>query len=116
VASVDLSGAITEFNRSFQEMTGYTDEELLGMNFRSLTPDKWHAAEDRIIREEVIPLGFSGIYEKEYERKDGTVFPVELRAFLIRDADGQPAGMWAIIRDITERKRAEQDIIEREEK
>ena len=116
VASVDLSGAITEFNRSFQEMTGYTDEELLGMNFRSLTPEKWHAAEDRIIREEVIPLGFSGIYEKEYERKDGTVFPVELRAFLIRDADGQPAGMWAIIRDITERKRAEQDIIEREEK
>ena len=116
IASVDMDGKITEINQSFREMVGYSEEELLGMNFRGLTPEKWHAAEDRIISEEVIRLGFSGIYEKEYQRKDGTVFPVELRVFLIRSADGQPAGMWAIVRDITERKRAEQDIIEREEK
>ena len=51
--------------------------------------------------------GYSDIYEKEYRRKDGTIFPVELRNYLIKDEKGQPAGIWAIVRDITERKRAE---------
>ena len=45
------------------------------------------------------------MYEKEYIRKDGTVFPVELRSYLIRDGDGKATGMWAFVRDITERKR-----------
>ena len=47
------------------------------------------------------------MYEKEYIRKDGTVFPVELRTFLLRNEAGEPTGMWAIVRDVTERKRAE---------
>jgi signal transduction histidine kinase/CheY-like chemotaxis protein len=45
------------------------------------------------------------VYEKEYRKKDGTVFPVELRTFLTRNDSGEKEGMWAIVRDITERKR-----------
>jgi PAS domain S-box-containing protein len=59
------------------------------------------------VAEEILPRGYSDVYEKEYRRKSGTIFPVELRAFLTRDADGQPAMMWAIVRDITRRKLAE---------
>jgi signal transduction histidine kinase len=44
------------------------------------------------------------VYEKEYRRKDGSIFPVELRAFLIRK-DGRPTAMWAIVRDITETRK-----------
>ena len=47
------------------------------------------------------------MYQKEYIRKDGTVFPVELRTFLLRNEAGEPTGMWAIVRDVTERKRAD---------
>jgi PAS domain-containing protein len=54
--------------------------------------------------------GHSDVYEKEYLRKDGTVFPVEVRTFLIRNEAGKPAGMWAIVRDITERKRMEGEL------
>jgi len=36
------------------------------------------------------------------------VFPVELRTFLIRDKNGQPEAMWAIVRDVTERRRTEE--------
>lgn len=46
--------------------------------------------------------------EAKYRRKDGTVVPVELRTILLKDEKGQPCGMWAIIRDITERKQAEE--------
>jgi signal transduction histidine kinase len=54
----------------------------------------------------VMPRGYSAIYEKEYQRKNGTVFPIELRTILIRNQSGKPLGMWAIVRDVTERKAA----------
>ncbi|MEI6196418.1 MAG: PAS domain S-box protein [Verrucomicrobiota bacterium] len=53
----------------------------------------------------VLPRGYSEVYEKEYRRQDRTVFPVELRVLASKDAYGQVTGMWAIVRDITERKR-----------
>ncbi len=62
----------------------------------------------RVVPEQILPRGHSEVYEKEYIRKDGTVFPVELRTFLLRNEAGEPTGMWAIVRDISERKRAEQ--------
>ena len=71
-----------------------------------MTPARWHAFEARLVTEEILLRGHCEVYEKEYIRKDGTVFPVELRTFLLRNEAGEPTGMWAIVRDITERKRA----------
>lgn len=95
-------------------MLDYSDEELRGKTFQDLTPEKWHEIEARVVAGQVLPRGFSEVYEKECRRRNGTVFPVELRAFLIRDDAGQPVGMWAIIRDITERKQFEKALQERE--
>ena len=103
--AVDMAGRITEFNPAYQALLGYTAEELRQKTYVDLTPQKWHAIEARIVTEQISRAGYSEVYEKEYRRKDGTIFPVELRTFLIRDANGQPAAMWAIVRDITERKR-----------
>ncbi|MEE9914153.1 MAG: PAS domain-containing protein [Deltaproteobacteria bacterium] len=108
-ARVDLDGTIRECNDAFVEMIGYTPEELETLTYRDITPEKWHAVEARIHEKQVFPRGYSDIYEKEYRRKDGTIFPVELRAFLLRDDSGSPLGTWAIIRDITERKQVERD-------
>ncbi len=52
--------------------------------------------------------GYSGLYEKEYIRKDGAVFPVELRSYVVRRDDGAIDYLWGIARDISERKRAEE--------
>lgn len=107
-AMVDMAGYIREWNPAFQDMVGYSADELRQLTFFDLTPDKWHEMEVRIVAEQIIPDGHSEVYAKEYIRKDGTVFPVELRAFLIRDKDGQPEAMWAIVRDVTERKKTEE--------
>ncbi|MCE5323370.1 PAS domain S-box protein [bacterium] len=109
-ASVDMSGHIIEFNEAFRKMTGYTEDELRNLTYRDITPAAWLELEDRIIEEQVLTKGASDLFEKEYVRKDGTIFPAELRTYLIRDDDGNPAGMWAIVRDITERKRAEMEL------
>ncbi|MHB8772319.1 MAG: PAS domain S-box protein [Syntrophales bacterium] len=106
---IDMTGNIQEANRAYQTLLGYTEEELLQRTYGDLTPEKWHAREAGIMAEQVLVKGHSQVYEKEYRRKDGSIFPVELRTFLLRDDAGQPVGMWAIVRDITERKRAEDE-------
>lgn len=111
-ASVDLRGLVLDCNQAFQDMLGYSLAELRGLCYREFTPKRWYASESHIIETQVLLRGYSDIYQKEYRRKDGTVFPVELRIFLVRDASGQPAWMWALVRDITARKRVENQIRE----
>ena len=105
--SVDMAGRILDFNPAYQRMLGYPPAELRRLSYLELTPPQWHDFEARIVQEQVLPHGYSGVYEKEYRRRDGTRFPVELRTFLIRDEQEQPVAMWAIVRDITERKQAQ---------
>lgn len=97
-------------------MLGYSEEELKNMNYIDLTPEKWHDTEKKIIDNSITSGGKSEVYQKEYIRKDGTVFPIELRTYIIRDDDGNPSGMWGVIRDITQRKQTEEALIKAKEK
>ncbi|TPQ27539.1 PAS domain S-box protein [Methylomonas koyamae] len=109
-AQVDMSGKITDWNHAFQEMIGYSAEAIPTLTYKQITPVKWHAYESRILEEQVIVNGRSEVYEKEYSRNDGTIIPVELRTFLLRGKNGDPEAMWAIIRDITGRKKNEENL------
>ncbi len=114
-ALVTMQGNIVESNSAFKEMLGYTDAEFCRKTYTEITPVKWHAFEKRFIDEQVLTRGYSDIYEKEYIRKDGTVFPVEMRTYL-RKENGHPAGMWAFVRDISARKETELSLTRSEEK
>ncbi len=109
-AAMDMEGRLTDCNESFRQMLGYEPEEILHVRYHDFTPAKWHAFEAEIRAKQVLTRGYSDVYEKEYRRKDGTIFPVELRAILLRDEAGHPCGMWAIVRDLTARKQAEQSL------
>jgi PAS domain S-box-containing protein len=111
-AMVNMEGKILESNSVFKEMLGYTDEELLEKTYEEITLAKWHAMEAEIIENQVMKRGYSDVFAKEYRRKDGTIFPIEIRVYLIKDENGEPAGMWAFVRDITERKQAEKELKE----
>jgi PAS domain S-box-containing protein len=108
--AVNMDGKIIEFNNAYTSMLGYTAEEIVNLSYIDITPEKWHLLEAKIVAEQILPNGFSDVYEKEYRRKNGTVFPIELRTFLIRDENGKPKSMWAIVRDITGRKQAEEEL------
>ncbi|HWH70171.1 MAG TPA: PAS domain S-box protein, partial [Candidatus Sulfotelmatobacter sp.] len=108
-ATVDMHGRFTDHNELFVQMLGYRPEELRRLTYQDITPAKWQASEADIL-EQVLRRGYSDIYEKEYRRKDDTVFPVELRVVLLKDEAGRPEGMWAIVRDITKRKRAGEEL------
>jgi PAS domain S-box-containing protein len=113
---VEMDGRITEFNRAYEALLGYSREELPGLTYQDLTPERWRDLEAQVVAEQILPRGYSEVYEKEYRRKDGTLIPIELRTILLRDGNEQPSGMWAIVRDITERKQAEQALREAHDK
>jgi PAS domain S-box-containing protein len=113
---VNMQGKIIDSNESFQKMIGYDADELRHLTYADITPNEWHAYEQQIVKEQILINGHSGVYMKQYRKKDGTVFPAELRTFLVRDEAGSNEGMWAIARDITERKQAEEAIRASEEK
>jgi|GEM_PF-222448 len=109
-AVVNMEGKIVEFNEAFQKMLGYEKEEIYKLTYEDITPKKWHPIEDQVLRDQVFKKGYSDIYEKEYRKKDGTIFPVNLRTYLIQDENGTPIGMWAFVRDISEQKQAEESL------
>ena len=107
IVTVTFKGKILESNASFQHMVGYSEDELSKMTFWDLTPKKWYTMEEKIVKEQIIDRGYSDQYQKEYQRKDGTIFPVEVSAYLTKNSRNEAEGMWAFVRDISNRKRSE---------
>jgi PAS domain S-box-containing protein len=109
---VDAKGRIIDANDAYCEMLGYTLEELKELkDFYKITPEKYWDWEKKVIWDErLLKNGYSGQYEKEYIRKDGTVFPVELKSYVVCDDSGEIEYLWAVTRDITERKKAEESL------
>jgi len=114
--SVDMTGKFLGSNEIYRNMLGYSDAELAQLTYLDLTPEKWHEYESNILHNQIIKRGYSDVYEKEYRRKDGTVFPAELHTVLSRDENGNPVSMWGIVRDISERKQTEQTLRETSER
>jgi PAS domain S-box-containing protein len=111
---VDMKGNFIEFNPAYRNMLGYTDKELFKLSYLDVTPTKWHDFEINNAIAETLKTGYSDVYEKEYRHKSGRIFPVELRTFLLKDRAGQPTAIWAIVRDISRRKEAEQKLADSE--
>jgi len=106
----DIEGHILDANQAFLDMLGYTIEEVRRLTYQGLTPKKWQKMATDIIKKQTIVRGYSNEHEKEYIKKDGTLLPITIRSWLIKDKKGRPVGTWAIIRDITERKQAEERV------
>ncbi len=112
IAITDMDGRFVDANPSYLEMVGYGLTELAELTYQTITPSRWSERESRIIREQVLTRGYSDEYEKEYVRKDGVRVPISIRVWLMRDSEGNPAGLWGVVRDITERKRGELELLD----
>ena len=103
-------GRLGLINRAFEQLTGYSGEELRNMDWaKTLTPPEWQEIERQKL-EELHATGQPVRYEKEYLRKDGRRVPIELLVRLARDAEGKPEFYYSFLTDITERKQAEEAV------
>jgi len=105
IVTAKLGGRVQEANVAFQELLGYTAEELTSGDVRlvDLTPPRWLAV-DRKAAEELRLNRVARAWEKEFLRKDGTVVPVLVGVAMLQGSDDEYV---AFFLDLTERKRAE---------
>ncbi|MEW6756537.1 MAG: PAS domain S-box protein, partial [Candidatus Latescibacterota bacterium] len=110
VAVADLEGTITELNRRAVEMHGAGGAAgVVGTNaFDLIAPSHRELAVAGMQR--TLEHGTSGPIELDLVRVDGSEYPAELSASVLRDAAGEPSGFITTIRDVTERKRAEEEL------
>lgn len=110
IVSFSLEGVVTEVNRGFETMLGWSREEVIGqMYHRFLSPASATTEAERIGRTLAgeRPPAQQDMTELEAVRKDGSLVPIEIRDSLLRNPQGWPVGMLMMIRDITERKALE---------
>jgi two-component system cell cycle sensor histidine kinase/response regulator CckA len=102
-----LEGKFVDFNQAFLELFGYGKEELLELR----SQDSYAHPDDRYqFRKEIEKNGFVRDYEVKLRKKDGREMDCLLTASVRRGIEGTILGYQGIIRDITDRKRAEQEM------
>jgi PAS domain S-box-containing protein len=117
IITIDTLGIIQTVNPATERLFGYKAEELPGQNVRVLMPSPYHEEHDAYIasyvktgKKKIIGIG----REVKGQRKDGTVFPVDLAVSeFVADGVRYFAG---IISDLSERKRLEEAFLESERK
>jgi len=110
-----LDGIITSWNRGAKEIYGYTESEIIGKSISILVPPEMPEELTDILRK--IKLGeVIERYETVRRRKDGQKIDVSITVSAINDAEGRIVGASTIARDITDRKRVEEALINSENK
>src|SRR5208283_5452349 len=107
IISKDLEGAILTWNAAAERLFGYRPEEVIGQNIALLVPEDRKAEEIAILQKVRKGEGVQH-YEAIRVKKDETPLPVSLTISPVRDAAGNIVGTSKIVRDISERKRAEE--------
>jgi PAS domain S-box-containing protein len=109
-----LDGRFLRANSKMFEITGYTESELAALTFQDIThPDDLQADLDHLRRLAAGEIPSFGM-EKRYRRKDGSVVWVHLTGSAVRDKTGKPRYYVGMIKDIGDRKLAEQALRESE--
>src|SRR5665648_58494 len=104
---ITLSGIITEISPSIKNFTGLSREEIIGTSVYNL----YNNPEDRaFFLDAIMKNGKIRDYEIEFKTKTGKIKSISVNASIIFDTEGKPSHIDGALRDVTDQKRAEDEI------
>jgi PAS domain S-box-containing protein len=112
----DLEGNYTLFNDAQCRQLGYSREEMMGMNYKNITPPDIQKEVFEIYNQIYRTGEPNHLFQAEQMRKDGTRIPVEYSAFPIKNEMGEIVGFRGVGRDISKRMQMEEDLRQSEER
>lgn len=115
VTVIDKEGNLIEFNKAFQNMVGYSEDELRNMNFKDFTFPQDLKENLEIFESALVGKIEKYLIEKRYVRKDGEIVWGRVNSSVIKDKDGNILYLLSIIEDITDKKYKEIKLKEKEE-
>jgi PAS domain S-box-containing protein len=104
------SGTLDTMNSAFASMYGYTVEELTGQPISAIYAPESQETFERSVRQ--VQEQDHVVFEAHHQRKDGSTFPVLVDVTVIRDRPDQIPYRIASVQDLTERKRAETQLLD----
>jgi PAS domain S-box-containing protein len=111
IALADLDGHIRFVNEAWARLHGYRVDELIGRHLGIFHTKEQLDTEVNPFNQQVLKNG-SAEGEVGHARKDGTTFPMRMTVTVLLDAHQKPFELLGIARDITQSKRAEQELIQ----
>lgn len=106
IVTIGPEGKITDLNLATEFATGCRREELIGTDFADYFTEPGKA---RAIYQKVFKEGCVQDYELNIRRRDGSIMPVRYNASIFKDNTDQVLGVFAVARDITRIKKAEEE-------
>lgn len=109
ISITDENNIILYVNNAFVKTYGYSKEELIGRDISIVQPQPQEVPG---IRSDILNLTKKGGWKGELinKRKDGSEFPVYLSTSIVKDSENNAIALIGVAMDITERKRAEEEI------
>ena len=110
IIMADFAGRFLAANRAFRSMLGYTEQELYRLTFVDLTYEEDREENLKLVRELVEGKRQHFQMEKRYRRKDGLLLWVRSNVALVPGMDGVAPFWFAVVENITQRKRIEEEL------
>jgi len=105
----DFNGIITSWNAGAEKLFGYSANESVGRSIKQIVPqDRWNEEEQLLVH--IRRTGHAHRFETVRLTRDGQLIDVSVTSSPIKDAAGNLVGISKVVRDITDRKRAEEEI------
>jgi PAS domain S-box-containing protein len=108
LVTIGPEGKVTDVNKATEKVTGFSRNEIIGKDFSNYFTEPEKAKEGY---EEVFSKGFVKDYPLEIQHIDGGITPVLYNASIYKDESGEVVGVFAAARDITKRKKIENELL-----
>ncbi len=109
IMSIDLNGILTSWNKGAEQIFGYRAKEIVGEHYYKIVPKELRR-EIEELRKKVLKKGYIRNYETYRLHKSGKKIPVNLTISVIKDREGRIIGTSGVFKDLSERKKLEQEI------